>query len=171
MVPAASGTLKRYLHSLDDPYPVPPASMEEQGKSVSIIRQLQTMLECRDQARWKYIIQFKGTRDDLLLYVKFHKRFQSFSVGFNPVGNRVRSNYLFQAIHGLIRGIQLIGGVQVLQVLVLAGFEQVVKLIGQPRMAFQKLVFDHHSVTYGIDPRFSKIILGRALRIGNQGLE
>ncbi len=79
---------------------------------------------------------------------------------FNPVGNRVCTDYTFQAVESLIRGVQIIWGIQLLQVMNLTSLERIGEILGQLRMALQKLVLDRHGMAYGTDPCFKRKNLG-----------
>ncbi len=80
---------------------------------------------------------------------------------FNPVGNRVCTDYTFHAVESLIRGVQIICGNPLLQVMNLTSLERIGEILGQLRMALQKPVLDRHAMAYGIDLGFSEIFSGR----------
>ncbi len=73
---------------------------------------------------------------------------------FNPVGNRVCTDYTFHAVESLIRGVQIIWGIQLLQVMNLTSLERIGEIFGQLRMALQNLALDLHDIAYGTDPCF-----------------
>ena len=75
---------------------------------------------------------------------------------FNPVGNRVCTDYTFHAVESLIRGVQIIWGIQLLQVMNLTSLERIGEILGQLRMALQKLALDLHNIAYGTDPCFKR---------------
>ncbi len=75
---------------------------------------------------------------------------------FNPVGNRGRTDYTFHAVESLIRGVQIIWGIQLLQVMNLTSLERIGEILGQLRMALQKLALDLHNIAYGTDPCFKR---------------
>ncbi len=79
---------------------------------------------------------------------------------FNPVGNRVCTDYTFHAVESLIRGVQIIWGIQLLQVMNLTSLERIGEILGQLRMALQKLALDLHNIAYGTDPWFKQNNLG-----------
>ncbi len=67
---------------------------------------------------------------------------------FNPVGNRVCTDYTFRAVESLIRVVQIIWGIQLLQVMNLTSLERIGEILGQLRMAPQKLALDLHNIAY-----------------------
>ena len=75
---------------------------------------------------------------------------------FNPVGNRVCTDYTFPVVESLIRGVQIIWGIQLLQVLILTSLERIGEILGQLRMALPKLALDLHNIDYGTDPCFKR---------------
>ncbi len=75
---------------------------------------------------------------------------------FNPVGNRVCTDYSFHAVESFIRGVQIIWGIQLLQVMNLTSLERIGEILGQLRMALQKLAPDLHNIDYGTDPCFKR---------------
>ena len=75
---------------------------------------------------------------------------------FNPVGNRVCTDYSFHAVESFIRGVQIIWGIQLLQVMNLTSLERIGEILGQLRMALQKLALDLHNIAYGTDPCFKR---------------
>ena len=80
---------------------------------------------------------------------------------FNPVVNRVCTDYTFHAVESLICGVQIIGGISVLQELISTSLERIGEILGQLRIALQKPVLDRHAIAYGIDLGFSEIFSGR----------
>ena len=75
---------------------------------------------------------------------------------FNPVGNRVCTDYTFHAVEALIRRVQIIWGIQLLQIMNLTSLERRGEILGQLRMALQKLALDLHNIAYGTDPCFKR---------------
>jgi len=77
-------------------------------------------------------------------------------VEFNPVGKRVCTDYTFHAVESLIRGVQIIWGIQLLQVMNLTSLERIGEILGQLWMALQKLALDLRNIAYGTDPCFKQ---------------
>ena len=75
---------------------------------------------------------------------------------FNPVGNRVCTDYTFHAVEALIRRVQITGGVQALRVMNLTSLERIGEILGQLRAALQKLALDLHNIAYGTNPCFKR---------------
>ena len=75
---------------------------------------------------------------------------------FNPVGNRVCTDYTFHAVESLICGVQIIDGISVLRELISTSLERIGEILGQLRMALQKLALDLHNIAYGTDPCFKR---------------
>ncbi len=75
---------------------------------------------------------------------------------FNPVGNRVCTDYNFHAVESLIRVVQIIWGIQLFQVMNLTSLERIGEILGQLRMALQKLALDLHNIAYRTDPCFKR---------------
>ncbi len=70
--------------------------------------------------------------------------------------NRGCGDYPLQAVESLIRRPKITGGVQALRALILTSLERIGEILGQLRMALQKLALDLHNIAYGTDPFFKR---------------